>query len=188
MLAENTFQIRPATREDSAAIARLQVDSYRTTYAGILPQDYLAHFTYEEQEQDWRDWLLTHPRDILYLAETGQGESAGYALARPGLTDIPAYDSELMALHVRRSYQRQGLGRRLVKAVVELLRQQGCASLLVWVLAENPYRQFYERLGGQLIGEKALDFVPAVEVAYGWPDIRTVESARGRAVKDMKQP
>ncbi|MFU8773596.1 MAG: hypothetical protein ACNA8H_14410 [Anaerolineales bacterium] len=51
------MNICKATIEDSAGLARVQVDSYRTAYAGIFPQAYLAHFTHEEQ--DWRNLLMS---------------------------------------------------------------------------------------------------------------------------------
>ena len=45
--------------------------------------------------------------------------------------------------------------------------------MLVWVLAENPSRQFYEALGGQELGQQEITVGGAtlVEVAYGWKDI-----------------
>jgi hypothetical protein len=45
--------------------------------------------------------------------------------------------------------------------------------MLVWVLADNPSRSFYEALGGELIGEQNVTIggVDLREVAYGWPDI-----------------
>lgn len=72
--------IRKAKEQDSAGIARVQVDSYRTAYADILPQSYLEHFTYEEQEQDWRDLLSAELDGVLYVATTNKDEIAGYAL------------------------------------------------------------------------------------------------------------
>jgi hypothetical protein len=39
------MQIRPATLSDAPSLARVQVDSYRTAYAGILPADCLAQFS-----------------------------------------------------------------------------------------------------------------------------------------------
>lgn len=170
------MNLRQATIEDSAGIAHVQVDSYRSAYAGIFPQPYLEHFTYEEETQDWCDLLSAEFADVLYVAETETGEIVGYALGRPGLSDIPPYDSELVALHVRRAYQRQGIGRRLIAAIAACLKQEGCISLMLWTLAQNPSRTLYERLGGQLLAEKDWggneEFGVAVqEVAYGWLDI-----------------
>jgi ribosomal protein S18 acetylase RimI-like enzyme len=170
--------IRPAVIEDSESLARIQVDSYRTAYAGILPQAALDHFTYEEQEQDWRDLLAVELEDLLCAAETDAQEIVGYALGSPGRSDIPPYDGELTALHVRRTFQRRGIGRQLLAAIAAQLAGRGCTSLMLWVLKPNPARTFlYERLGGQMIGERDWDGngefgVHVQEVAYGWPDIK----------------
>jgi len=166
-------RIRQATIEDSAGIARVQVDSYRTAYAGIFLQAYLDGFTYEEQEQDWRDWISSSSEDLLYVAELDTGEIVGYALARPDRGAVSPYDSELIALHVRGPYQRQGLGRRLVAAVAKRLAQRGSRSLMLWVLEENRARGFYERLGGQLLDERQVSG-GRPEVAYGWSAIEVL--------------
>ena len=168
------MQIRKAKIEDSAGLAKVQVDSYRTAYADILPQAYLDHFTYEEQEQDWRDWISSKADDVLYVAEAATGEIVGYALARSGPSEISPYESELMALHVSRSYQRQGLGRQLVATIAEQLKQRGSRSLMLWVLEENHSRGFYERLGGQFLNERKMSSSGKPEVAYGWPVIESL--------------
>jgi ribosomal protein S18 acetylase RimI-like enzyme len=169
------IQIRRATINDSAGIARVQVDSYRIAYAGIFSQAYLDRFTYEEQAQDWYDWMMNKPRDLIFVAQTEMGEIEGYALGRPGLTKIPPYDSELVGMHVLQTFQRQGIGRGLMAKMAEQVQEQGCSSLMLWVLEKNPARSFYEKLGGQLIGEQEIELEEgekAREVAYGWKDIR----------------
>ena len=50
-----TWHIREAALKDSDALARVQLGSWRSAYADLMPADYLAHFAYEEQAQDWRD-------------------------------------------------------------------------------------------------------------------------------------
>ena len=168
------IQIRRATVEDSAGLARVQVDSYRTAYSGILPEGYLANFSYEEQEQDWREWQPAHPDDILYVAVDDGDEVVGYALGRPLVSGTGPYDSELVALHVRGLLRRQGIGRQLVGAIAGALRERGCTSLMLWVLEGNPSRAFYEQLEGRLAGKQTITLdegVTAVEVAYGWADI-----------------
>lgn len=186
------MKIRSATTPDAAALARIQVNSYRTAYAGLMPADYLAHFSLEEQEQDWLDLLAEPTGDILLVAEIDGGEIAGYAVGRPGLVEIPSlqdekephaspYDAELVSLHVRRALQKRGIGRALVRATAGALQEHGCTSLALFVLAGNPACGFYERLGGQCVGEKRWmmdDFgFEVVETAYGWPKIAALSFA-----------
>lgn len=179
------MHIRQAKFEDSAGIAHVQIDSYCTAYVGIFPQPYLEQFTYEEQTQDWRDLLSVETADVLYVAETDAGEIVGYALGRPDPNEFPPYESELVALHVRRAYQRQGIGQRLIAAVAAHLEQEGCASMMLWTLAQNPSRSLYEWLGGQWIGEKDWggneEFGVAVqEVAYGWASIEQLATLEAK--------
>ena len=167
-------QIRRATVNDSAGIAHVQVESYRASYAGIFSPAYLGHFTYEEQAQDWYDWMMNKPRDLIYVAQSEAGEIVGYALGRPGKTAIQPYDCELLALHVRQEFQQQGIGQRLLVKMAEQFQAQGCTAMMLWVLKKNPARAFYEQLGGKLIGEQEVEMVEgekAVEIAYGWAEI-----------------
>ena len=168
-------RVRDATVDDSEALAAIQVDNYRIAYAGLLPQEYLDRFSYEEQADDWRTLLAAPQGDLLCVAEIEAGQIVGYGLGRPGPTEIVPYDSELVALHVRRAHQQLGVGRLLIATLARRLRQADCASLMLWTLAGNPARTIYKRLGGQLIGQKATLLgegdVQASEVAYGWLEI-----------------
>jgi GNAT superfamily N-acetyltransferase len=173
-----TMQIRPARLEDSPQLARIQVDSFRTAYAHIFPADYLAQFSYQEQEQDWRDLLASPTTDFLLVAEGESGQLLGYALSRPGRSlDTLGYDGELVSLHVRQGQQSKGVGRALVQAVAGRFRQLGAISMMLWVLAGNPARTFYEKLGGRLLtaekpwGGNEEYGLHIVEVAYAWPDL-----------------
>jgi ribosomal protein S18 acetylase RimI-like enzyme len=168
------MQIRKAIVADCLGIARVQVDSHRSAYAGLLPQRYLDQFSYEEEAHDWRTLLSAPTQECLYVAVTEADEVTGYALGRPSQNEDSAYASELVALHVRKAYHRQGIGRRLVAAIANHLYQQGCSSLCLAVLRGNPVSAFYEHLGGQRIGEQQIrlgDEITAVEVVYGWQDI-----------------
>jgi ribosomal protein S18 acetylase RimI-like enzyme len=118
------------------------------------------------------------------VAADDQGRVIGYALSRPGLSDIPPYDGKLVSLHMRQDSQGQGAGRALIAAAAQALSQRGCRSLMLWVLAENrPARALYQRLGGQVIGEKTTLLgegdITAAEIAYGWEDIHAL--CRGEA-------
>lgn len=173
------MEIRKATKEDSAGLARVQVDSFQTTYAGILPQSYLKQLSCDEQKQDWYDLISSELNKVLYVAQTNSGEIAGYASGKHNSNEIVPYESELVALHVLGEYQRQGVGYQLFASVSRELKNQGSSSLFVWVLADNPARSFYEKHGGVLAGEKPWQNneyfdTKVYEVAYGWLDIRSL--------------
>jgi ribosomal protein S18 acetylase RimI-like enzyme len=161
-------------------MAHVQVDSFKTNYARIFPAGYLAQFTYEEQEQDWRDWIAQGKSDAIFVAVTEAGEVAGYALGGRSM-ERPPYESELVSLHIRPEYQKLGLGRRLIGAVSQELYRLGCKSLFLYVLADNPSRAFYEKLGGVEIGERAWEHnaeygTNVYDIAYGWKDITVLFS------------
>ena len=178
------MNIRPANVNDAAAIAKVHVDSWRTTYQGIVPDDYLISLSYEQHEQLWRQ-ILTNPSrsNFVYLAEEESGPVVGFVSGGPERGGDSVYSGGLDAIYLLVSAQRQGIGRRLAGELVTRLMQDGMTALLVWVLAANPARKFYERLGGQVVYERTENIggVSLIEVAYGWIDAyRAIEQAGSR--------
>jgi GNAT superfamily N-acetyltransferase len=173
---ENELRVRAAHQTDARAIAQVQVDSYLDAYKTLLPEAYLANFTYEEQERDWLDWGTTHPEDILLVAEDADG-IIGYSLSRM-VTDEPGW-GEVAALHISPRHKRSGAGKALFIESAYRLEQKRCRSLLIWTLEGNPSRGFYEHLGGTLSGLREwvieeLDFNKK-EVCYRWVDISRIK-------------
>lgn len=169
--------IREALPGDAAGIARVQVDSWRTTYAGLVPAPFLEGLSYDRCEETWQRGLTRPNTQYVYVvAENSDGQVVGFANGGPERDGRADYQGELYTLYLLQDYQRQGLGRGLVAHAAQLLRRRGYRNLLVWVLAENPSRRFYEALGGVAAGEKPIDIGGAilVEVAYGWSDIRVL--------------
>ena len=171
--------IRQAHAVDAAAIARVHVDSWRTTYAGILPSDFLASLSYEEREQFWNRALSALGRKtFICVAEDDEGRVVGFASGGPEREGDPVYRGELYAIYVLEQCQRLGTGRRLAAAVVRRLVEQRIDSMLLWVLADNPSRGFYETLGARRIREKAAKVggIEVIEVAYGWSTLRDLSN------------
>jgi GNAT superfamily N-acetyltransferase len=167
--------VRRAHLADAPAVARVHVDSWRTSYAGIVPADFLAGLRTENREAMWRrnlenpDW-----RSVLLVAEDDSGEIRGFACAGPEREADPVYTGELYAIYLLPAAQGKGMGRALIQAAAGWLLAQGYPALLVWVLADNnPARRFYEAMGGRYIREKTIEIggAPLVEVAYGWDDL-----------------
>ena len=167
------FQMRRAQAADSAALARVQIDSWRSAYVGIVSDEYLAHFTYAEQAQDWREIFASNLNDVIYVAEADQ--VVGYAWARQGLGELPDYDAELLSMHLLPAWRRRGIGERLLSVVMSALEQRGVESLFLWTLEKNlPAHKFYEKLGGVRVGRRdaMIGDCPVVDIAYGWRDLK----------------
>jgi GNAT superfamily N-acetyltransferase len=166
--------IREASQADAAAIAGVHVASWRATYPGIVPQDYLDSLSTDQRRSDWHRILSdTVSPWSFYVAENDDREVVGFAGGGPERTGGRTYAGEMGAVYVLEDYQRLGIGRRLTAAVAGQLLRQGLASMLVWVLADNPFRAFYEALGGKPAGERriVLGGAELTEVSYGWRDI-----------------
>lgn len=159
--------IRRARASDAAALARVQVDSWRETYRGMLPESHLAALSYAGHERLWRR-TLAGP-SATFLAVIG-GQIVGFA-SGGRCRSHQGFAGELNLLYVLRSAQGRGAGRALFDAVHYALAVAGLPDLVVWVLAANrPARAFYEHLGLEPAGEASslLGGVRLKEVAYGW--------------------
>jgi len=171
--------IREATCADVTAIARVHVDSWRTTYRGLVPSAYLGSLTYAGSERIWTGALCAGGNSpYMYVAEGEAGVVVGFAAAGPERMGDPVYTGELYAIYLLATHQGQGLGRRLVAAVAARLRTAGYPALLIWVLACNPACRFYVALGGRPVRTQPITIGGAAleEVAYGWPDCGTLVS------------
>lgn len=167
------MQIRAATLADAAGIARVHVESWRATYAGMVPDAYLAGLSCAARTARWEEMLRELPADeCTFVAVDETGRLAGFAGGGPQRTALPGYAGELYAIYLLRAAQGQGVGRQLVNRVAAHLVRQGMRSMVVWVLAKNPARGFYEALGGRLVSGQPIEIGGArvPEVAYGWLD------------------
>ena len=165
------MNVRRAQPQDAAAIARVQVDAWRSTYRGIVPDKHLDGMSYERAERNWEE-RITDPdkRNTLFVAEDDGGSVVGFASCGAARDDARGFESELYAIYVNQNMQRKGLGRRLVLSVAQDLKARGIDSMLTWVLADNQYKRFYESIGGTQVRTKevAIGGKTLPELGYGW--------------------
>jgi ribosomal protein S18 acetylase RimI-like enzyme len=168
--------VRPARLDDAASIARVQIASWRTTYPGMIPQDFLDSMDEASFVGRWSERLRHETsRRASFVAEE-DGQVVGFATGGTEREGDARYHGELYAIYVLDDWQGRGLGRELANAVAAALAERGLHSMLVWVLRDNlAARTFYERLGGVYVREHPLDFgagFEVMEVSYGWDDVR----------------
>ena len=165
--------IRVATLQDAGAIARVHVESWRTTYAGIVPAEYLASLDVGQREVSWREWL---PLDIdVFVAEV-DGEVVGFVGGGAIREPVEGVDAELFAIYLLRDAQRRGIGMALLKRLAGSLKARGYRSMMAWVLEDNSSGEFYSRSGGVWVASKEMEVggVMLPVVAYGWGDLEGI--------------
>ena len=167
--------IRQASIVDAAGIAIVHVDTWRTAYPGIVPQDYLDNLSYETHTQRWITWL-SNPQTYAYVAEDEPGQIVGFVSGGPPRDVDPQYEAELYSIYILKGHQDQGIGLSLTRALVERLLQERMSSMLLWTLPAGPASRFYEALGGKQVKtmKATLGGTEIDEVAYGWTDIRVL--------------
>ena len=169
-----TVTIRPATADDSAAIARIVVAGWRATYAGILPDKMLIGM--DEARYEKRLRVIAGKGNLAFVADSRACGILGFASAGPPRFSDPNCRGEIYALYMHEDYQNRGIGRQLFSRTAAEVAQG--ASLIVWCLAANPSRYFYERLGGTLVARKRVSFsgIRLEQVAYMWSESRELLS------------
>jgi GNAT superfamily N-acetyltransferase len=165
------FTIRKAKIEDAGAIAHVQVESWKTTYAGIVSDVFLNSLNKEERMRSSQEQILAG-NVLIFVAEDEAG-IFGFAAGGEVREKLDDYDAELYAIYLRRERQRQGVGRPLSLTLVSALRTKGFTSMLVWVLEQNPSVSFYKRLGAVQIERKVINIGGAdlQELVFGWPSL-----------------
>ncbi len=167
--------VREAKIADAPAIARVNLDTWRTAYRKIVPPDYLAQLSYEKRESNWQEILanVKNTGDFVCVAENKSGQIVGFAAGGCERTGKYVYQGELFAIYILEEYQRQGIGRQLVRIIATKLADLSVNSMLVWVLGDNSACKFYEFLGGEKVDEEQTSRAGVIlkEIAYGWMDI-----------------
>jgi ribosomal protein S18 acetylase RimI-like enzyme len=168
------MEVRKASIDDAPSIARVHIDSWRTTYQGIVSDEHLSKLSYQQLGEKWTKILgeIQAP-EIVLVADHPQGGIIGFARAGSFENEEYPYDAELQAIYFLQHYQRKGFGKTLFFQVAEELHASDFQSLILWVLAENSSRYFYEDLGGILVAESQRDIggQSLATVAYAWDSL-----------------
>ena len=172
------YVVFPAGPSDAEELARVHVTAWRETYRGLLPDAFLARMSEPGFARRFgRE--LTDPRAGVTLAAGGRYGLVGYAQGGPSRRGAEG-EAEIATLYLLRIAQGQGLGAELMAETARALAAQGARSLMISVLRDNiRARRFYEHMGGAPETprqERGPGGALLYEVAYCWPDIRTLSA------------
>jgi ribosomal protein S18 acetylase RimI-like enzyme len=177
------IRIRKAEVKDAEGIAKVHIDTMRTTYQGIYPADFLSSLSYGKAGHTWETvYLSPKSHDAVYVAEDDSKKIVGFVIYGKDRDNDTVYKGEVIGVYMLRSMQRRGIGKQLMLAAVKDLKSRGFASMIVWVLADNPSRGFYERLGGEHVQTREITVGGKrfQEYGYGWKNLDSLADTAGR--------
>jgi 3-deoxy-manno-octulosonate cytidylyltransferase (CMP-KDO synthetase) len=169
MLPDISF--RQATPEDLPRVADVHIRSWQQSFRSIAPENYLNGMTAEKRIGRLRDRFERPPYSMI-LAEHSNGDIAGFIDFGPPLLDV-GRDVQIYSFYFLKHFQRLGIGQRLFGHCLETIRRNGHRSMCLDVLAVSPYRGFYEKMGGKVIGHDTQNLGEEnfETVIYGWDDL-----------------
>ena len=142
--------VRAARASDASGLARVQVASWRSAFAGLVPDAVIAELTSEEAvgqfAEQWQESIGSPPtskhRVHVAVEKPGAPEILGFAAAGPATDEDlwPATDGELYELHVAPSVAGEGHDERLLHAVADTFAEDGFSTGYTWALAGDEAR------------------------------------------------
>jgi len=169
------MNIRKANSQDAQDIGKVHVDSWRTTYKGILPDDFLNNLSYEQRTELWKK-NISDATNYVLVAENKQNEIIGFATGGTRKTNSVPNATDLTSIYLLEEYQGMGIGKQLLKEIFAYFKLKGYEKVFVEVLAENKTRNFYEYYGAQYVNKIEIKIGGKIveELIYVWNDIDKV--------------
>ena len=139
---KNKIIIKNAEKEDVKQISEILVEDWKKTYRGIIDDAFLDSMSVDER------YDIEIKRYQKYIVAVDGNEILGYAWLE--MTEDKTADCEIIALYVRYSKRKMGIGKLLLQSAMSYFRGAGRKKMIIWCLKENyESRKFYEKAGGK---------------------------------------
>ncbi len=162
------IRIRRALPLDAPGMGLVHVSSWRSTYAGVLPDAHLLGLSALREAASYeRGISAREPGHAAFVAVVDAVDAPPLARVPPGGLVVgfctggrarrpQLAEGEIETLYVHDDWRDHGIGSRLLRAQAAFLRGMHCDSAMAWVLADNPARWFYERLGARIAAQESI--------------------------------
>jgi 3-deoxy-manno-octulosonate cytidylyltransferase (CMP-KDO synthetase) len=173
-IIEAGIDIRPVTREDLPKVAEVHVESWRRSFAGIAPERFLNEMSVEKRLKAYSERECGEFYGMLVAEHPEEGIVGFGDFGSPKLPG--GFDAQIYSFYFLPEFQRKGLGERLFRRCVERISRVGNRSLCLDSLEVSPYRAFYDKMGGKIVGQDGHDLGDEYfeTVIYGWDDISSI--------------
>lgn len=148
------YIIRKKEVRDCASVEKITTICWQSTYRGIVNDSFLDFLSLNEKDRITKRINDFNKPDMLTLVLEIDNNVIGFS--RYGKSSYNEYNDigELFALYILPKYQHLGYGKALVQKTFHEFHKLGYNKAIIGCLSKNKSNEFYNRIGGQLIGTR----------------------------------
>jgi ribosomal protein S18 acetylase RimI-like enzyme len=164
-----SVSVRVAEPEDAARIAELHVEGWQE-FRTFVPREVMAARTVASRTEEWSEFLRgDRTGSWTTVADLG-GAVVGFASTRLLAEREYGARGEIKNLFVDGTTRGVGVGKTLTADAACWLAANGGEPIVLYSFTDNPYRGVYDRLGGEVVGERPTEWdgIVVPETAYRW--------------------
>lgn len=139
--------IRDAAPGDELAVAAVHVRSWQVAYRGLIDDEFLDSLRPEDRAARY-DFGSADPGAPKTIVALEAEEIRGFATIVPSRDEDAAGAGEIAALYVDPPHWGGGVGRLLLAAAKDRLRERGFGEAILWVLVGNEAAERFYRADG----------------------------------------
>jgi len=176
------LSVRTARPEDAAELARIYIESWQDTYAGVISHALLGAMSLRGHTARWQAAIRNTERSngaVLVAEEAGQGVIGLCSLGAVRDSGT-GFEGEVYTLYVDPAFLGRGTGRALLSGAFDALKARRLRSCLIWAHARNNACFFYEAMGGRRVATRTTRLLGELtpEIGFGWKKLVARKQAR----------
>jgi ribosomal protein S18 acetylase RimI-like enzyme len=171
------LSVRTARPEDAAELARIYIESWQDTYAGVISHTLLGAMSLKSHTARWRN---TVRGGAVLVAEDAQYGLIGLCSLGAARDRALGFEGEIYTLYVDPSFLGRGVGRALMAGAFDALKERSLRSCVIWAHARNNACFFYEAMGGRRVATRTTRLMGELtpEIGFGWKRLVTRKQTR----------
>ncbi len=136
--------IEKPKKEDANEIAKLVIDSWQTTYKGLIDDNYLNSLKIENAKKRWKEEIVENNNILIY-----KEDNKILGVIKYDESESEKENGEVFVLYVKPKEKRKGIGTKLFNTAKQELLKCGYKDMIVWCLDGNMIGEnFYLKSGG----------------------------------------
>jgi len=173
--------VRTARPEDAADLARIYIESWQDTYAGVISHALLGSMSHKSHTARWQAAIKADKNlGAVLAAEDAHHGVVGLCSLGRARDGALGFEGEIYTLYVDPAFLGRGAGRALLSGAFDVLKERKLKSCLIWAHARNNACFFYEAMGGYRVANRTTRLMGELtpEIGFGWKRLATRKQTR----------